>query len=49
MSINSVNEAVVASPVAEIGQIREKAYHFYVAFAVMVAFFIVAPFFVPMF
>ena len=50
MSINSVNEAIVASPVAEIGQIREKAYHFYVAFAVMVAFFVVAPFFAyPMF
>ena len=50
MSINSVNEAVVASPVADIGQIREKAYHFYVAFAVMVAFFVVAPFFAyPMF
>ena len=51
MSINSANEAITAPPVdAEVGHIREKTYHYYIAFAVMVAFFVFAPaFFYPLF
>jgi len=46
MSINSLNEAIVAPPVdAAVAHIREKSYHYYIAFAVMVAFFVFAPFF----